>query len=428
MLKNILTVLRGTVVGQIIGFLALPILSRLYSPTDFGDFQLYQSILVLMLMTAALRYEVALLRADDGSEMAHTLQLCLAINLVTASAAAFVCWGIASFPGLASPGVLRVIWFLPVALLFGGFAQTFSYLLTRQKAFRLGANAKIAQVGGYVASGIGLGIAAPGVPGLLLGDLTGKMCSVLAVVLGRRGDYATVTRRPPSGALGRVARKFRDYPLMSLPGSLINSAGGVMTSFMMYATFDAAVSGQYGLTERSIMLPIGMVAIAVSQVFTADLATSVRAGGGDAQLIFRGVVKKMLLLSTGPALVVALFAPGLFEVLFGQAWRQAGDFARMMAPLLMVSLVMGSVNMALLVLGWQRLQLAWEIGRLALLSLTWLGISRFNLGPDQAIALHVAANVIANLVYVWIADRKIQTKARSASTVQLGNQPIGPNP
>ena len=45
MLKNTLTVLRGTVVAQAIGFMALPILTRLFTPEAFGQLQLYQSAL-----------------------------------------------------------------------------------------------------------------------------------------------------------------------------------------------------------------------------------------------------------------------------------------------------------------------------------------------------------------------------------------------
>jgi O-antigen/teichoic acid export membrane protein len=423
MLKNILTVLRGTVAGQIIGFLALPVLSRLYSPEAFGDFQLFQSVLVLLLVTAALRFEIALLQAAEGPEFANTLQLCAIINIAVAGLVAVACWSATWFPGLVSPGMQRVLWFLPPGLLLGGIAQTLSYLMLRKKAFRLSATAKIAQVGGYVGSAVGIGFALPIQSGLVVGDLFGKLCSVLVICTQRSLFDPACFVRPAKGALRRMARKFREFPLVSVPGGLINAAGGVMTSILMYGSFDAAISGQYGLTERSLMLPVGMLAGAVAQVFTADLSASVRAGGGDALALFRGVVRKMFLLSLAPALIVGLFAPLIFDVAFGPNWALAGEFARMMAPLMMASLIMGSVNMALLVLGWQRLQLLWEIGRLAMVSLSWIIVASFGIDPKGAIALHVAANVGANLLYLWIADRKLRSHAVApARTAPVASQ------
>lgn len=412
MLKNMLTVLRGTVAAQVIGFVALPLLSRLYTPEAFGMFQLFQSSLAPLLVVAAMRFEIALLRATDGPELAASLQLCLLINLLIALAVTLACGAVSWLvPESLTVTTKGVLWFMPVGVLVGGGLQTIGYLALRKQAFAAGAAAKMAQAGGYVGSAVGIGTLAAASGGLVIADILGRLASIVTFALNRtifdRSLFAASTR----AELLRVARKFRELPLVSAPGQLINSAGGVMTSVLMYGAFDAAVSGHYGLVERSLMLPVGMVAVAVSQVFTADFSTSLRDGGSKALTLYRGLVRRMFFLGLIPACLVALLAPTLFEVVFGTKWAESGVFAQIMAPLMLVALVTGSVNMAITILGWQKVQLGWEVSRLALVSIAWLCVVKFDLSPGTAVAMHVASSIAMSLVYLWLADHMIRRHA-----------------
>lgn len=411
MLKNTLTVLRGTAAAQAIGFLALPWLTRLYTPESFGLFQLYQSTLAPLLVIAAVRYEVALLQAADGAELASTLQLCLLINTLIALLvllATSVAWFI---PDLLSDTTKQMVWLLPPAILISGCLQTVGYLALRKQAFSPAATAKMAQAGGYVVTGVGIGAAAQVSSGLVVADLIGRLASVFTFCLHKSVFESSLFVRSSATELRRVARKFRDLPLVSAPGQLINAAGGVMTAAFMYGAFDASVSGQYGLVERSMLLPVGMVTVAVSQAFTADLSNSLRSGGTHALALYRGLVRRMFLLALVPTMLMGLFAPLLFAMVFGEQWSQAGRFAQIMSPLLLVTLVSGSVNMAITILGYQKIQLAWETSRLALMSITWLIIFNLELLPQTAVLLHVAASGLVGGSYLWLADHTIRHHA-----------------
>ena len=175
MLKNTLTVLRGTVAAQAIGFIALPLLTRLFTPEAFGQLQLYQAALTLLLVVAAMRYEIALLRAADDAEFTATLQLCWLINLAVAVMVALVCAVGTVIDGLIPASAVQVLWLLPVGVLLGGWMQTLGYVILRHKAFAAGASAKVAQAGGYVAGGLGIGFAAPVATGLVIADLLGRI-------------------------------------------------------------------------------------------------------------------------------------------------------------------------------------------------------------------------------------------------------------
>ena len=122
-----------------------------------------------------MRFEVALLRAEDEGELRALLRLCFGVILsmtvlVALSAGLITATG---WPGSAA-ALPFTIWLIPVALLVGGTAQCMSYLVTRESAFSVSANSKVAQSGAYAAAGTGLGAAAPITSGIILADLFGR--------------------------------------------------------------------------------------------------------------------------------------------------------------------------------------------------------------------------------------------------------------
>jgi len=339
------------------------------------------------------------------------------INVAVALVVGVVCAVGAAIGGLFPSSAMQLLLLLPIGVLLGGCVQTLGYVSLRHKAYRAGASAKITQAGGFVTGGLGIGMTAPLLTGLVIADLLGRLTHIGTLALYRAMLPAGSFARPSQRAMGRVAKKFREFPLVSVPGGLINTAGGAMTAFLMYGVFDAAVAGQYGLVERSVMLPVGMIVGAVSQVFSADLSASLRDGGAQALGLFREIVRRMFLLGLAPAIAIALLAPWVFGHLFGPTWVLSGEFARIMAPLLLISLTAGSVNMAITILGWQKVQLGWEVARLLAVALAWSLVLHLEMKPEMAVAAHVAVSVLMSLLYLWLADYMLRHHAMSPAAV-----------
>ena len=58
--KSLITLLTGTTLAQGITLLISPILSRLFTPHDFGVFGTFLSIVSAIALIASLRYEIAI--------------------------------------------------------------------------------------------------------------------------------------------------------------------------------------------------------------------------------------------------------------------------------------------------------------------------------------------------------------------------------
>lgn len=60
----------GTTGAQLLAVLAAPLLTRLYTPEDFGLLAVYASLLGLIAVIASLRYELAIPLPTDDTEAA----------------------------------------------------------------------------------------------------------------------------------------------------------------------------------------------------------------------------------------------------------------------------------------------------------------------------------------------------------------------
>ena len=58
--RGVVTLASGTAAAQLLTVLALPLITRLYSPADYGTLAVYSSTITLLLVVASLRYEVAI--------------------------------------------------------------------------------------------------------------------------------------------------------------------------------------------------------------------------------------------------------------------------------------------------------------------------------------------------------------------------------
>ena len=59
--KNVLTLMSGTLIAQALPFFTSPILSRIYSPENFGVYGLFTSIVGVTAVLATGRYELAIM-------------------------------------------------------------------------------------------------------------------------------------------------------------------------------------------------------------------------------------------------------------------------------------------------------------------------------------------------------------------------------
>jgi O-antigen/teichoic acid export membrane protein len=131
--------LAGNVCAQAIAFIASPVLTRLYTPQDFGAATVIISAVAVLSVFASFRYEPAIVMARNRQEglsiVALSLLLCTVFTILLSVVVCFFRYPLAQFGKLQGREML--LWLIPAGVFTFSVLQTTSFWFTREKAFSL---------------------------------------------------------------------------------------------------------------------------------------------------------------------------------------------------------------------------------------------------------------------------------------------------
>ena len=396
--RGVLTLASGTALAQALLALAVPVLARLYTPADYGVLAVYASTLTVLVVLASLRYEVAIPLPDDDRAAGAVLALAFLVLTVTTVLVVVAVWlgGDAFVGALKVPSLRPYLWLVPLGFAGAGAYQALSYWAIRRRHFARLSRTRVSQGIGQVLTQAGLGLAGAGAPGLLIGDVIGRVAGggSLALQAFRDHPMAGVTRRH----LREAAARYRRFPLLTTWSGLFNVGSLQLPSIVLAASFGAAAAGLYAVSYKILVLPTMLVGQAVGQVFLSRAATLAREPDRLRQLSERTA---LVLFAGGLPVysVIALAGPGLFGLLLGREWEASGRYAQILAPWFAVWLVSSPLSGLLTVREWQGTALAFG-GFEFILRLGALLAGAARGSPLLAIVLLSASGVIISLASI----------------------------
>jgi O-antigen/teichoic acid export membrane protein len=154
-------------------------------------------------------------------------------------------------------------------------------------------------------------------------------------------------------------KKHQPFWRFSLPAGLLNIVAGKFPLFLVGAKYGLFAAGLYALTERILAAPASLLASSVLEVFKRQSVHEFQTVG-NCEEAFRSTFKALVILGSGPVLCIFVFAPDLCARIFGEPWREAGEFARILAPLYFFNFVASPLSYVFFVAGKQRMELAWQ--------------------------------------------------------------------
>jgi O-antigen/teichoic acid export membrane protein len=106
--------------------------------------------------------------------------------------------------------------------------------------------------------------------------------------------------------------------------------------------------------------PVSLLAASVLEVFKRQAVHEFQTVG-NCKKAYRSTFKALVALGLGPTLIIFAFAPDLCAWIFGEPWREAGDFARILAPLYFFTFVASPLSYVFFVVGKQKVEFLWQI-------------------------------------------------------------------
>ena len=336
-IRNALTLITGTSIAQAIPIAFVPVLTRLYSPEDFGLFALFIAIISILGVMATARYEVAIMLPERDTDAANIAVLAASIGLVL-SLLIFIIVLLASeqiASLLGNSEIAPWLFLAPISVAVIGVYQSANAWATRRKYFNNITVSRITESGATASIQVTLShFFLTG--GLVIGSVLGKLlaCGVLLRRICHRD------RKLIMGAnkilMLENAIKYSAFPKYSVVGAFFDTAAQQLPVLFISRFYNSTTTGHFSLTFRVLSLPITLVSSAIGQVLFQRI-TELQRNNPDALRGFILGVFALLLLLISPIIPVLWFYSGpLFSFVFGDQWAPAGQMASIMGVAIVV--------------------------------------------------------------------------------------------
>lgn len=356
--RNVLTLMTGTTIAQAIPIAISPILTRIYTPDDFGMFALYMSLAAILSVVATGRYELAIMLPKKDEDAISVVALSIIISFFVSFVSLMIVYifntQITNL--LGNKEISNWLYFIPITVLLTGIYQSFNYWSNRKKNYKRLAISRVSQSGTNATSNLAMGCNNFGTGGLIISGILAQ--GIAASILGRlvfREDKR-LFKKVNKLKIIAMGRRYINFPKFDILASILNVSAHQITHILFNVLFSSTIAGYYYLTQRIIGLPITFIASAISDVFR-EKASSDFKDNGNASDIYKSTFVKLAVIGFFPSVFLYIFAIDLFVFTFGKEWKSAGEYAVILTPMLFLRFISSPLSFMLYIGEKQKLNL-----------------------------------------------------------------------
>lgn len=331
-IKNVFKLGSATAIAQLLGILLTPIITRLYSPADFGIYQVFISIVLIVGTISCLSYHSSILLPDSDRDALHIVILCFILILGASIIAGITFWIFSDWfeKTLNAPGLAWYIPLLPIGIFLNGSILVLSLWLSRQLRFGTIAVSRVASSISNKMVQIGMGLTSASPLGLIAGSLVNDASTSIVMLKGIKYDR-TFFSTFSFCEIRKLAIRFKNFPIFSSGSALAEVGYFNYPSFMLAFFFNASVVGYYALAFTVVKLPSKLIGSAVYSVFYQKASEEMKRSGGLHNVV-KQVHRRLISIGFFPFLILIVIGEDLFSIVFGAEWYTAGLYIKILAP------------------------------------------------------------------------------------------------
>jgi O-antigen/teichoic acid export membrane protein len=319
--------------GQGLAFLLSPVLSRLYSPDDFGLVALYLAVAGIMSLIATGKYEQAIMLPKKEVEAVSLMALVGFLSVIFAVISLVIIVFFHSKLVLLSdnPSLAPWLYFLPLSVLIHAIYQSFTYYANRRKLFGHMARVTLIQYILLNVSRVGIGFSPVTINGLIVAQILAPAVALYYLIKKILPEIKPYFTNISLSLISQQSRIYLQYPSYNLIQSLTNTIAGSLPIFMFASGFSSAVVGLYAFGYSFVFRPISLFSQSALQVLSQKIIEDYH----HKKAIYpslKKLVGRLIMIAIVPLGLLASFAPTIFSVVFSSEWEMSGTIMQILTP------------------------------------------------------------------------------------------------
>lgn len=413
----VLLLMASAGVAQLLPILAMPFLTRLYTASDFGIWALFNGIASVISVVATGRYELAVMlpkRDEDAGSLA-VLSTVVAgtVSVVLLAVVALFNQQLCSLLGVQEIGPW--LYLVPVSVFFSGVYQTFNWWHNRHKKFKSIAGSRVAQSGSGAVGQLAAGMVGGGPIGLIFGTILGQGIAAFVLVKHACSADMQALRKVTWGEIKANAKTYIKFPKYSMFGALVDSASLQMPVFMLNRFFSSQIAGMFSFTFRVLNLPMSLISSALSQVFFQRIIAIRHKDPAKVRSYVLRMAALLAAVMVPFVILIGFFGEDLFSIIFGNEWREAGDFAAILSVAVGVRFVVSPLSSVMAIEHNVRLGVLWQVLYFLTISTTLYLCRHMEIGQFfRVFAIHEVILYGLYFVFIWYGARVVRSEETCA--------------
>jgi O-antigen/teichoic acid export membrane protein len=359
--SNVLKLVSGSIIAQILGILLIPFITRIYSPDDFGVYQLFLSISGILIAFSCLSYQLAIMLPKEDEDSANLVALCFILVTIISIVSGSICIIFSDWIAqiLNTPEISHYLIFLPLIVFLNGIFLGMTYWLTRRKRFGINATAQIVNSFSSKVVQIAVGLYSASSTGLIAGSIVSGIAS-LAVLFKQIKDDLPIFRKVTPKNIRSLAIRYKRFPMFTSWSTGANTISTQIAPLLLAYYFSPEVVGYYAIASMVVFLPMGIIGSATSQVFFQK-ASDEKNRTGSVTNVVREIQPRLISIGMFPMFILMIMGADLFSFVLGSQWSVSGQYAAILAPWLLFVFIASPLTTIFAVLEKQVLDLTFNI-------------------------------------------------------------------
>lgn len=374
----------------------------MYSPEDFGAMATIIAVAAIVTVLSTGKFELAIIVAEKHEKF-PLLTLCLiilSISSVILYLAIYLFNG--AFAEIFKGNEDWEIYLSASVLTMSFFNITFNYLTAKGKFGKIAVTSIVFAV---INNAGALLLAFLTKSGLIISFIAARFISSANMV--SQFEFKRLVRgvkkaHKNTSRYRHLMMKYHKFPRYAMPADAIDAYTKQLPVIMLNTFSSIGIVGLYALTDRVLNKPLSIIGAAVSAPFKAEATKQYKENGTCKAILFK-VLVLLFCVSAVPFLLLYYYAIDVFQLLFGEEWRKAGEFVQLLIPVYFLQFLTSPITFVFYISGRQEIDFYLHILMAILLSTCFLiGLVWFD-SAEVALSLYAISYSFIYITYLMLS-------------------------
>ena len=329
-LRNLFTLTSGVGISQLIPLFLLPILTRFFSPEDFGFFAFVMAIIQIIAISSTLRLEMAVVlpkKHKDAALLCFAAILFLSFFTIIFTILLFLLFNkTLLFKGFSYSH--WVVYFIPLGVFFLGLYNILYSWNNRLELYKKMSYSHITHSLISTPSSILFFLLSFKSIALIIGQIVGRIFACIALCSNL---YSTINQNSQDHIYSQMIaliKQYKKFILYETPHAILNffSQKYIIIVFTYFFTFSSV--GIFDLADKIIGKPLGIISNSFKTVFYKRLTTT-----KDHITLFTKSISLTVFVSLTLILPLYILPQNIFISFLGDQWNDIGIYIKLICPL-----------------------------------------------------------------------------------------------